>query len=234
MLANDPDEAARQAEDILKDKLLVEYYDEVAIGGLALAQLDVNRGVLEHDRRARIKQAVLGVIDDLSDHADEPPPPKAASSGEAATPPHDNIVMCIAGRGSLDEAAAAMLVQLLQHQGTAAHVVPSEAVGTEHLFRLDVTNVDTVFLSYLEPGSFTNARYLVRRLRRRLSNVRIIVGFWTLSDDEARQVHALRETGADLVVTSLRQAVEKVTMATDGTGEAITAQAYPQIASAAE
>jgi len=39
------------------------------------------------------------------------------------------------------------------------------------------------------------------------------VGFWTLSDDEARQVQALRETGADVVVTSLRQAVEQVTTA---------------------
>ena len=68
MLANDPDEAARQAEDFLKDNPLSAYYDEVAVGGLALAQLDVNRGVLEHERRVRIKQAVLGLIDDLSDH----------------------------------------------------------------------------------------------------------------------------------------------------------------------
>ena len=54
MLANDPDEAARQAEEFLKDNPLSAYYDEVAVGGLALAQLDVNRGVLEHERRERI------------------------------------------------------------------------------------------------------------------------------------------------------------------------------------
>ena len=209
MLANDPDEAARQAEDILKDKSLAEDYDEVGIGGLALAQLDVNRGVLEHERRARIKHAVLGVVDDLSDHTVEPPR-DAASDEENSQSRTDTIVLCIGGRGSLDEAAAAMLAQLLQQRGATSRLVSSEAVTAENLFRLDVAEVDVVCLSYLEPGSFTNARYLVRRLRRRLPHAKIIVGFWTLSDDTARQVHALRETGADLVVTSLRQAVEQV------------------------
>ncbi len=208
MLANDPDEAARQAEDILKDKSLTEYYDEVAIGGLALAQLDVNRGVLEHERRARIREAVLGVIDDLSDHVDDTP--GSPSTEEITQTSTGKIVLCVAGRGSLDEAAAAMLGQLLGSRGIAVQLVPSVAVSAENLFRLDVADVDTVCLSYLEPGSFTNARYLVRRLRRGLPTVRIFVGFWTLGDNEGRQVEALRETGADLVVTSLRQAVEQI------------------------
>jgi hypothetical protein len=108
-----------------------------------------------------------------------------------------------------------MLVQLLEKQGIAARVVPSEAVATENIFRLDVTDVDLVCLSYLEPGGFTNARYLVRRLRRKLPNAQIIAGFWMLSEADAKQRDALRESGADLVVTSLGQATEQVTMAND-------------------
>jgi len=46
MLAEHPDEAAHQAEEMLKDISLAAYYDEVAIKGLALAQLDVNRGAV--------------------------------------------------------------------------------------------------------------------------------------------------------------------------------------------
>jgi len=57
MLAGDPDEAAHQAEEFLKDKPLSAFYDEVAIGGLTLAQLDVNRGVLGHEHRVLIKEA---------------------------------------------------------------------------------------------------------------------------------------------------------------------------------
>jgi predicted PurR-regulated permease PerM len=225
MLASDPDEAARQAEDFLKERSLSTYYDEVAMGGLALAQLDVNRGVLEHERRVRIKEAVLGVIDDLSDHTSALSPLKDVEAVRAATPrghsqttaeaSNGRIVMCVAGHGSLDEAAAAMLGQLLERQGIIARVVPSEAAATEHIFRLEVTDVEMVCLSYLEPEGFTSARYLVRRLRRRLPSVPIIVGFWTVSEDDAQQRDALKETGADLVVTSLRRAVELVTMAKD-------------------
>jgi hypothetical protein len=83
-------------------------------------------------------------------------------------------VLCVAGRGSLDEAAAAILAQLLEKHGIGARVVPSEAVSVANLPRLDVTGVQMACLSYLEPSSFTNARYLVRRLRRRLPQAKIV------------------------------------------------------------
>jgi hypothetical protein len=65
-------------------------------------------------------------------------------------------------------------------------------------------------LSYLEPGSFNNARYLVRRLRRRLPQAKIVDGFWTLTAQEVEERDALGTTCADCVVTSLRQAVGQV------------------------
>jgi predicted PurR-regulated permease PerM len=222
MLAGDPDEAAHEAEAFLKDKPLSVYYDEVAIKGLALAQLDVNRGALDHAHRVRIKEAVDWVIDDLSDHDDAPEPaletgaaaaapPSAALPAEQPTPGwREAAVLCIAGRGSLDEAAAAMLAQLLARHGIGARVVPSEAVAVATLPRLDVTGARMAFLSYLEPGNFANARYLVQRLRRRLPQVKIIDGFWTVTAQEAKERDALAATRADCVVTSLREAVEQV------------------------
>jgi predicted PurR-regulated permease PerM len=211
MLADDPDEAADQAEAFLKDKPLSVFYDEVAIRGLALAQLDVNRGMLDHIHRVRIKEAAEWVIDDLSDHDDAP-----ASLDEAATKAtpapgwQATPILCVSGRGSLDEAAAAMLAQLLNKQGISARVVSSEAVSVANLVRLDAIDVQVVCLSYLEPGSFSSARYLTRRLRRKLPQAKIFAGFWTLTDQEVGARDALAATHADLVVTSLRQAVEQI------------------------
>ena len=221
MLAGDPDEAAGQAEEFLKDKPLSAYYDDVAIKGLALAQLDVNRGTLDHQHRVQIKEAVDGVVDDLSDHDDAPPAAVAETAATLAPPPvpsreeftpawRKGAVMCIAGRGSLDEAAATMLAQLLEKRGIGARVVASAAVSPANLLKLDATGVQLMCLSYLEPGGFTNARYLARRLRRKLPGARIFVGFWTLTDESAELRQALAATGADLVVTSLRGAVEKI------------------------
>ncbi|MGH7075764.1 MAG: AI-2E family transporter [Stellaceae bacterium] len=238
MLANDPDEAADQAEEFLKQKSLAVYYDEVAIRGLALAQLDVNRGVLEHERRVLIKEGVLGVIDNLADHAHTLLADGADPSQDTVDPvAHPRVVLCVAGRGSLDEAAAAMLGQLLQAQGVTPRMVPSDAVVPANLYRLDLADVGMVFLSYLEPGGFTNARYLIRRLRRKLSRVEIIVGFWTLTDEDALRRDALQETGADRVVTSLRQATELAAQVPDRTApgaELPVSQPRAEITSSAE
>jgi hypothetical protein len=220
LLANDPDEAAHQAEAFLKDQTLSAYYDEIAIKGLALAQLDVNRGALDHEQRVQIKEAVQGVIDDLADHTD-PSPPSAVDGDKAAPPPatrrdelapawREQAVLCIAGRGSLDEAAAAMLAQLLEKQGIGARVVSNGEVSAANMARLDVTGAQLACLSYLEPGGFTNARYLVRRLRRKLPRAKITVGFWLLTEEDALRREALQETGADLIVTSLREAAEVI------------------------
>jgi predicted PurR-regulated permease PerM len=223
ILADDPDEASHLAEEFLKENSLSAYYDQIAIRGLALAQLDVNRGMLDHDQRVRIKAAVDAVIDNLCDHGDVPAAGSSESNGGAPSPIlsaaelapswQATPVLCVAGRGSLDEASAAMLAQLLQKHGIGVRVVPSAAVSPPNLFALDVTGVQMAYLCYLEPGSFTNPHYLVRRLRRKLPKATIVDGFWTLKTDEADERNALAKTGADLVATLLHQAVAQVTAA---------------------
>ena len=190
-----------------------------------MAQLDVNRGILNHEQRVGLKAAIDDIIDDLSDHGDasvasvEQGEPVAAPLAPVLTPAElapswrGKAVLCVSGRGSLDEASAAMLSQLLEMHGIGARVVPREAVTAANLSQLDVTGVQMACLCYLEPGTFANARYLVRRLRRRLPKAKIIAGFWTLTAEQAEQRHALPSTGADLVVTLLQQAVEQVVIA---------------------
>jgi hypothetical protein len=220
ILADDPDEASHLAEEFLKENSLSACYDQIAIRGLALAQVDVNRGMLDHDQRVRIKEAVDAVIDNLSDHDDLPAAGSSASDGavstrvfsaeELAPSWQGSPVLCVAGRDSLDEASGAMLAQLLQKHGIGARVVPSASVSPPNLFALDVTGVQMAYLCYLEPGSFTNSHYLVRRLRRKLPKATIVDGFWTLKPDEVDERNALTNTGADLIATFLHQAVARL------------------------
>ncbi|HUN51825.1 MAG TPA: AI-2E family transporter, partial [Candidatus Sulfotelmatobacter sp.] len=208
MLANDPDEAAFQAEAFLKSKPLAAYYDEVAVKALALAQADVNRGLLDYEHRTQIKAVVDDIIDDLAEH-DDPDTTETAPPAEDAPAWGDGVVLCIAGRGALDEAAAAMLAQLLARGGIAAEVIPSSAVAPRHIAQFDLARARLICLSYLEPEGFTNARFLIRRLRRR-TEIPLLVGFWTLEAAEARQLDAREQSGADEVVTSLGAAVETI------------------------
>jgi hypothetical protein len=117
-------------------------------------------------------------------------------------------VLCLAGKGPLDEAASAMLAQLLGKHGLHARTVPHEASSREAIASLDVSEVTMVCISYLDiSGAPSHLRYLMRRLKRKLPNAPILVGLWP-SDDEVLKDERVRAIiGADYYATSLRAAV---------------------------
>ncbi|MBV9747933.1 MAG: AI-2E family transporter, partial [Acetobacteraceae bacterium] len=157
MLAGDTDEAQDQAEHLLKERSLSSYYDEVVLKGLQLAATDAQRGVLAEGQIESIKRAVEALVVDLGGHGDEEPHPAARAAAVADPPAVEKApkaqvapdlvpvvadqlapawrsaapVLCVAGRGSLDEAASSMLAQLLGKHGLAARVVPYEAASRE-------------------------------------------------------------------------------------------------------
>ena len=61
-----------------------------------------------------------------------------------------------------------------------------------------------------EPANYTNARYLVRRLRKRFGAMQPMLGFWGFTHDDSRYLDAIEATECDVVVTSLREAVERI------------------------
>ena len=83
MLAGDASEVSDQAEQFLETNSLIDYYDEVALQALLMAQVDLRRGVLDEPRQRQIKETIDEVIEDLSDHVDQPP--AAAPAPEAAS-----------------------------------------------------------------------------------------------------------------------------------------------------
>jgi hypothetical protein len=143
---------------------------------------------------------------------DLPKHPALGRIAEDALPPAWRAkapVLCIAGRGPLDEAAASMLSQLLHKSGLKARVLQHEAASRMHLGSLDGEGVAMVCLCYLEIGGLpSHLRYLLRRLRQRLPAARLLVGLWPaeqaiLTDDRLRAA-----VGAEVYTSSLREAVE--------------------------
>jgi AI-2E family transporter len=70
ILASDPDEVTFQAESLLKEMTLLDYYEQIALPALALAQTDVARGVMDRGRQVEICESVERVVADLADHVD--------------------------------------------------------------------------------------------------------------------------------------------------------------------
>ena len=65
MLAADPVEIISHAAKYLKEKTLIEYYDEILLGALKLAEQDAKQGRLDDDRLNNIKQTVAEVVEEL-------------------------------------------------------------------------------------------------------------------------------------------------------------------------
>jgi predicted PurR-regulated permease PerM len=234
MLAGDPTEAAEKAEEFLKERSLASYYDEVALKGLQLAQVDAERGALDQERLNKIRDAVSEFASDVADQDDRPPTKaslttdaEASSAVEsvAKNAAHENLpilgrevlppewqgehpILCVAGRSLLDEAAAIMLAQLSTAHGLAARVEGAEALSSTNIFRLEIAGVAVVCLVYLDATGPAHMRYSVRRLRRRLPKATIILGCF-IRDVDPAALEQLREGAkADLVAASLGDAVK--------------------------
>ena len=207
MLAEDPDEAADEAEKFLQANSLSGYYDEVAARALMLAQDDVNRGVLDPLRQTRIRDAMKGLIINLAERRDDD---EAAGRDLPDTWRDSQPVLCVAGRGPLDEAAALLLVDMLGKYGIGARIVSSEETSATNIRELDCTGVQLTCVSYLEPGTFKNARYQVRRLRKRMPGVPVMALFWGLAGDNSRYLDGIEATECDIVTTGLKETVQHI------------------------
>lgn len=230
MLAEDPDEALEQAESQLATRSLTAYYDEVALAALKMAAADVERGAITRDRAARVVDSMLVLVDELQQQDDTAAPPKTggglltplpnSDAGFQETAPPmlprapaawhaDGSILCIAGRGVLDDAVTAMLEQLLAKRGFGVNRVSHEAGSRANVDRLDASQARLVCISYLEiGGSPSHLRYLVRRIRSRAGNVPILVGLWPEGEAALTDEEIQRTLGADLYVGSLGAAVE--------------------------
>jgi hypothetical protein len=151
----------------------------------------------------------LELIEDLDRYDDAPIAPSDKPLQLAPGWQADNAVLCIAGRGPLDEIVTGMLGQLLRKHGLQARRMPHEMVSRAHIRSFDVRDAAMVCIFYLDIGGKpAHLRYLLRRLRERLQDVPLLVGLWPaqdpiLSDSRLRQL-----LGADYYVSTLREAVQ--------------------------
>jgi predicted PurR-regulated permease PerM len=231
MLANDPIEAAEQARMFLKGKPLIEYYDEILLEGLKLAEGDSNRGLLNDERMHRIRDAVAEIVDDLDTHKDyvelieqgdvesEGESPlahldKAEGARAIAVPPerwrNGHPVLCIPGAGLLDEAAAILVAQLIERRGIGARAEQPEALSLSRILSLDTKNVALICLCYVGRATRAQIGYAIRRIRRKAPDAFILVSIFG-NDDSIEEFKQEGKMGVAL--QSLHTTVDKIVAA---------------------
>ncbi|KQO71930.1 hypothetical protein ASG63_09240 [Methylobacterium sp. Leaf94] len=225
ILADDPEEAQEHADLILKTCSLTAYYDEVVVRGLELAARDAARGVLTTEQKNDIRASVGGLIEEMADRDDlrgdteakaDPDAPRPDPVPEAWRP--DGTVLCVAGRSFVDEAACAILAQLLAKRGIGTRVVPFADVARARIDAFDPGPAKLVcIVSMAISGEPTHLRRLADRLHRKLPGACFVLGLWQADDASLDEATRRRAVEADIHVSSLKAAVEAVVAAAHGT-----------------
>ena len=182
---------------------LAEYYDRVALRGLALAQADLSRDALAFERLEAIHIQIERLLAQLARHVGTPP--------DALPPPGwraEGAVVCIPARGQLDDLAATMAMQVLQGAGFGARQESNLVLGAGHAAKVDLGAVRLCCLSVLDQGSSPSGlQYLLRRIQRRMPGAAVVVGLWHAAGDSALLAALRAEGSEETIVLSLGELV---------------------------
>ena len=199
-----------------------------------MAAADIARGALTPAQVERLKNTVKELVHDLEGYDDitppagakdetvagptadqralpktQPPPSEASDAPVGLEWRSPTPVLCVAGRGPLDEAASSMLTQLLAKHGLGARLAAHGEVSRSSIRFLDLRGIQMICVSYLDiSGNPAHLRYLLRRLRDRQPQARLLVGLWPAEDPVLRDQGLRHMVGADDYVSSLHAAVE--------------------------
>jgi predicted PurR-regulated permease PerM len=224
MLAGDPAEAIEQADAILKETPLVEFYDNVVIEGLRLAQTDADRGTLEAERLPEIHETADVVIDTLADYSLKPT--KAAKKGDdgkdenrshaAAADAEDaaalnlaelsergvipapwqaeNAVVCLASRTALDQTAATILAQLLDKFGFGTAVLGRDQVKHGALRSMNLDDARIICISDLDVRERSAHARFLVRRLKRAAPNALLLGGFWKLDPELERDRSVLES----------------------------------------
>ncbi|OGB23670.1 MAG: phytochrome sensor protein [Burkholderiales bacterium RIFCSPLOWO2_02_FULL_57_36] len=206
LLTGNVEEAIEIAEGEVQENSLLEFYDNVGLATLRLAESELERSVFVGER-GKISDGMRAVIDDLRQQAGKM---ENESSEARAGQWRGALTLCIAGRGELDGVAATMLAHGLESRGIDARLVPASALGLDSIGNLDLVGVEVVCVSYLNPQPQTYARFVCRRLKRRAPHLKIVLGVWNLAADALPPTEFASAVGADAAVATVTDAVRQV------------------------
>ncbi|QWK81403.1 AI-2E family transporter [Ochrobactrum sp. BTU1] len=219
LLSGDPNEATDNAIEFLSKQFLVEYYGNVAIPALLIAENDRTRGVLSDIQLQQVSQSARLVVANLRQIADEEEDNDEDVSvdtlsdregAETVQLPSGEAkrIICVGGRGPLDDVSAAMLAQVLSVQGADVRVVDHESSQPSQLRKADLDGATAIVLCVLDLESAHRAKFLLRRLKRLSPGSRVGLANWreNQQQDDAEKSKLPPEVRGDFVAFNLLDA----------------------------
>ena len=206
LVARDQSEAAELIDAYIKTEPAASVYDALLLPALGHAERDRLEHRLSSEEEAAVIEATRELISDAAEtihrHAESEPP--AAAADPLVLGPREPLrVLGYAVTGPADEVALAMLSHLVDGLPITMEITGTRMQAVELVSLVRDRRLSVVCFADLPPGSSSKTRYLVRRLRSALPELRIAVGRWgppALADESPQ---TLLEAGANHVASLL-------------------------------
>ena len=212
LLALDQEDARAIAENYLKEKPIVSFYDSVLIPALTLAEQDRRMNLLEEGTTSFVNQNTRVLIEELGERSFQESSGAETDAGGKETQNEDGTnpmfsglrVVCIPAADEADELVALMAAQLFQRCQCDVRALPSAPYP---LLSNDLIAYlpEVVVVSALAPFAVGQARSLCKRLRQRQPDLKILVGLWNFEGGAAKARERIESAVADAVVTNLQE-----------------------------
>jgi len=194
LIAENPEEAEDVLEEYTKEgKPPAGIYQDLLLPALILAENDLHEGKLPRERYHQAMQIVRDII--------------AAEEAKVESP----SVLCLPARDEADEVASMLFAQVLVQMDVPARHMTQQSLASEMLDEIQQLPPDAVVvISSLPPRAFAHARYLVKRIRARWPEQKVVVGLWNSKLDLTKVARRMKNAGTELVATDFAQAAQIV------------------------
>jgi len=207
LLARDQSEAADLIERHIRTEASNSIYDALLLPALNYAERDHLEERLSPREHAAVIDATRELLSDAAESIRRaaPKPLLARDAGGSAVPGAPLRVLGYATGGAGDELALMMLARVVDDLPIELDVRTTRLQASELVALIQAQDVSVVCLANLPPSTASKTRYLVKRLRAALPDLRIVVGRWAPSGLIDETLHLLSEAGATFVASTLAE-----------------------------
>jgi predicted PurR-regulated permease PerM len=205
LLARDQSEAADLIERYINTESPRGVYDALLLPALNYAERDRLEQRLSSDEETAVIDATRELLWDTAESIRrlQPEPLALPNAPPIPDPIKPLRVLGYATNGVADELALTMLAHLLDDLPIGVEISGARLQASELVSLVQAHGCSVVCIADLPPSPLSKTRYLVKRLRAAMPDVRILVGRWGPPELTDESTQALRDAGADLVASTL-------------------------------
>ena len=209
LLARDPGEAFDIIEKYLKSNPPETVYDALLIPALNYVERDRLEGRLTEAEEALVGDATRELMHDVVVATREAEAANAAETAETPASTEDTpagkrvTVLSYPATSAADEVALQMLALHLAETPLEVEVLSNRTLISELIAAVQERGSQIVCIADLPPSPPSKTRYLIKKLRAALPDVKIVVGRWAppaFADEDTRP---LMEAGATDVASTM-------------------------------